>query len=99
LDIKHVTVVGAGTMGNGIAHVCAQFGFEVILNDIKQEFLDRALTTISSNLDRQIKKGVLTEEQKAATLARIRPSLDLRSAVADRRHRDRSGDRKPADQE
>jgi len=82
LDIKHVTVVGAGTMGNGIAHVCAQFGFEVILNDIKQEFLDRALTTISSNLDRQIKKGVLTEEQKAATLARIRPSLDLRSAVA-----------------
>jgi 3-hydroxybutyryl-CoA dehydrogenase len=83
LDIKHVTVVGAGTMGNGIAHVCAQFGFEVILNDIKQEFLDRALTTISSNLDRQIKKGVLTEEQKAATLARIRPSLDLRSAVAD----------------
>lgn len=83
MDIKHVTVVGAGTMGNGIAHVCAQFGFEVILNDIKQEFLDRALTTISSNLDRQIKKGVLTEEQKAATLARIRPSLDLRSAVAD----------------
>jgi 3-hydroxybutyryl-CoA dehydrogenase len=83
LDIKHVTVVGAGTMGNGIAHVCAQFGFEVILNDIKQEFLDRALSTISSNLDRQIKKGVLTEEQKAATLARIHPSLDLRSAVAD----------------
>ncbi len=82
LGIKHVTVVGAGTMGNGIAHVCAQFGFEVILNDIKQEFLDRALSTISSNLDRQIKKGVLSEDQKSGTLARIRPSLDLRSAVA-----------------
>lgn len=83
MSIKHVTVVGAGTMGNGIAHVCAQFGFDVVLTDIKQEFLDRAVSTISSNLDRQIKKGVLTEQQKVETLARIRPSLDLRSAASD----------------
>lgn len=83
MNIKKITVVGAGTMGNGIAHVCAQFGFDVVLNDIKQELLDRALATISSNLDRQIKKGTLTEQQKAETLARIKPSLDLRTSVSD----------------
>jgi 3-hydroxybutyryl-CoA dehydrogenase len=61
--------------------VCAQFGFRVVLNDIKQEFLDRAVSTISANLDRQIKKGVITEHQKAETLGRINLSIDLASSV------------------
>jgi len=68
-------------MGNGIAHVFAQFGFSVTLNDIKQEFLDKALKTISSNLDRQVKKGTLAEEQKGKILSNILPSLDLAGAV------------------
>jgi len=72
-----VMVIGAGTMGNGIAHVFAQSGYEVTLVDIKQEFLDKALSTISGNLDRQIKKGSLTETQKAETLSRLSVSTDL----------------------
>lgn len=75
-----ITVVGSGTMGNGIAHVFAQHGFTVLLNDLQQSFLDRALLTIGSNLDRQIKKGSLQEAQKNEILARIRPSLDLKEA-------------------
>lgn len=70
-------VIGAGTMGNGIAHVFAQSGYEVTLVDIKQEFLDKALSTISGNLDRQVKKGSLTETQKAETLSRLSVSTDL----------------------
>lgn len=81
MEIKNVTVVGAGTMGNGIAHVFAQYGFSVTLNDIKQEFLDRAIKTISSNIDRQIKKGILTEEQKNSILSNIKPELNLIEAV------------------
>ncbi|MFA6457620.1 MAG: 3-hydroxybutyryl-CoA dehydrogenase [Bacteroidota bacterium] len=81
MAIKNVTVIGSGTMGNGIAHVFAQYGFTVTLNDIKQDFLDRGVKTISSNLDRQIKKGALTEEQKTKTLSNIILSLDLASAV------------------
>jgi 3-hydroxybutyryl-CoA dehydrogenase len=80
--MKYVTVIGAGTMGNGIAHVFAQYGFDVTLNDIKQEFLDKGLATITSNLDRQVKKGVLTEDAKKATLGRIKLSTDLASAAA-----------------
>ncbi|MBP6673616.1 MAG: 3-hydroxybutyryl-CoA dehydrogenase [Bacteroidetes bacterium] len=79
--MKNVTVIGSGTMGNGIAHVFAQYGFAVTLNDIKQEFLDKGIKTISSNLDRQVKKGTLTEEQKSATLANIKTSLILSEAV------------------
>lgn len=79
--MKNVTVIGSGTMGNGIAHVFAQFGFSVTLNDIKQEYLDKGIKTISSNLDRQVKKGTLTEEQKSATLANIKTSLVLQDAV------------------
>ncbi len=75
-----ITVVGSGTMGNGIAHVFAQHGFTVLLNDLQQGFLDRAVLTIGSNLDRQIKKGLLREEQKNEILGRIRPSLDLKEA-------------------
>lgn len=68
MDIKKIAVIGAGTMGNGIAHVFAQNGFSVQLCDVKEEFLDRALSVISKNMDRQIKKGALTEDDKAAAL-------------------------------
>ncbi len=77
MEIKNVAVIGAGTMGNGIAHVFAQFGYNVVLVDIKEEYLERALQTISKNMDRQIKKGTLTEEDKKAALARILPTTDI----------------------
>jgi len=76
-QIKAVTVVGAGTMGNGIAHVFAQHGYAVTLHDVKQELVDRGLATIRANLDRQVKKGTISEEMKADTLGRIRSSLSL----------------------
>ena len=79
-NIKTVAVIGAGTMGNGISHVFAQYGYAVTLNDIKQEYIDRGLATIKANLDRQIKKGTITEERKKETLDRIKTSLDLESA-------------------
>jgi 3-hydroxybutyryl-CoA dehydrogenase len=80
---KTITVVGAGTMGNGIAHVFAQFGYPVRLCDIKQEYLDRAITMIGKNLDRQIKKEIITEDQKNETMARIAPSTDLTRGCSD----------------
>ena len=80
MDIKNVTVVGAGTMGNGIAHVFAQSGFDVVLCDVKQEFLDRAMAVISKNMDRQIKKEIITEKDKEAALSRIRSTLELSEA-------------------
>ena len=76
-----VAVVGAGTMGNGIAHVFAQFGFQVTLIDVRQDLLERARATITANLDRQVKKAVLTEEAKQATLSRLRLSTELTTAV------------------
>jgi 3-hydroxybutyryl-CoA dehydrogenase len=69
--VSHVTVVGAGTMGNGIAHVFAQHGWDTLLVDVSREALDRARQTIAGNLDRQVKKGGLTAEQKDATLGRV----------------------------
>lgn len=81
-SMKNITVIGSGTMGNGIAHVFAQYGFSVTLTDIKQEFLDRGIVTITANLDRQVKKGTITEEQKKGTLANIAGSLQLSAAVA-----------------
>lgn len=83
MDIRNVCVVGAGTMGNGIAHVFAQYGFTVTLNDVRQDLLDRGLATIRGNLDRQVKKGTLSEEQKKETLARVSPVADLRAAARD----------------
>ena len=80
--MQHITVVGAGTMGNGIAHVFAQNGFQVHLVDIQQDYLDRALATITKNLDRQVKKEAITEEQKQATLANITAVTDLNAALA-----------------
>ena len=69
--MKNVAVIGAGTMGNGIAHVFAQFGYKVSLIDVSQPALDKAVTTISKNLDRQVSKGTLTEEQKSSTLSNL----------------------------
>jgi 3-hydroxybutyryl-CoA dehydrogenase len=81
MAIQNVTVIGAGTMGNGIAHVFAQSGFNVTLVDIKQEFLDKALATIKSNLDRQVKKAVITDADASATLGRITASTDMAAAA------------------
>lgn len=78
----NITVIGGGTMGNGIAHVFAQNGFEVTLVDVASAALDKALATIGGNLDRQIKKGTLTEEDKSATLQRIHPMTDLKNGVS-----------------
>ena len=82
MTLTTLTVVGAGTMGNGIAHVFAQYGFRVALVDVKQELLDRALKTIAANMDRQVKKGTMTEDAKKQAMARISPSTDLRTAAA-----------------
>lgn len=81
MTIKNISVIGAGTMGNGIAHVCAQHGYTVTLTDIKQEYIDRGLKSIASNLDRQIKQGNLSEDQKAKTIANVLTSLSLGDAV------------------
>jgi len=81
MERQRVGVVGAGTMGNGIAHVFARNGFEVELCDVEQRFLDRALETISKNLDRELAKGKLSAEDKAAVLKRIEPVVE-RSKLA-----------------
>ncbi|MCS6807349.1 MAG: 3-hydroxybutyryl-CoA dehydrogenase [Bacteroidota bacterium] len=75
--IQNVLVVGAGTMGNGIAHTFAQYGFRTTIVDVNTEILERAISTIAANLDRQVKKGVVKEDEKNATLARISISTCL----------------------
>ena len=70
-SMKNIVVIGAGTMGNGIAHTFAQTGFKVNLVDISQQALDKGIATITKNLDRIIIKGNLTEEQKEGTLNNI----------------------------
>lgn len=79
--MNKVSVIGAGTMGNGIAHVFAQNGFKVNLADISQEQLDKALSTISKNLDRQIAKGALTEDAKQITLQNLTTSTSIAEGV------------------
>jgi 3-hydroxybutyryl-CoA dehydrogenase len=76
MQIKRVGVVGAGTMGNGIAHVFARSGYDVTLYDVEQRFLDRALDAIAKNLGRETAKGKITAEQEACALKRITPVLD-----------------------
>jgi len=82
MKVQTFMVVGAGQMGSGIAQVAAQAGLQVILNDIKQEFVDRGLQTITKNLSRNVEKGKLTDEEKQAILSRIRPSVDLADGTA-----------------
>ena len=75
MDINTVGVVGAGTMGNGIAHVFAKAGFKVLLRDVEQPFLDRAMDTISKNLEREVTKSKITAEQRNEALGRIEPAV------------------------
>ena len=75
--MRRMAVVGAGTMGNGIAHVFAQHGWDVALVDVARPALERAVATIGGNLDRQVKKGALTAEQRMATIARITTATDV----------------------
>jgi 3-hydroxybutyryl-CoA dehydrogenase len=82
VDLKTVGVLGAGTMGNGIAHVFARSGYKVILRDVEQRFLDRGLETIGKNLDREIKKGKLAEAEKGTVLARVKITTDMATIVA-----------------
>lgn len=82
MPIKNVSVIGAGTMGNGIAHVFAQNGFAVQLIDVNAAQLEKAIQTIGKNLDRQVSKALLTEAQKTETLARLSTQTDLKIGVA-----------------
>jgi 3-hydroxybutyryl-CoA dehydrogenase len=75
--IKTVGVLGAGTMGNGIAHVFARAGFRVIMRDVDKRFLDHGLETICKNLDREVKKGKLSEDDVPVIVARIKPTTEL----------------------
>ena len=79
--MKNIVVIGGGTMGNGIAHTAAATGFDVTLLEVAQEFLDRAMKTISSNLQRGVDKGKMTAEEKEKVLGRIKPATDV-NAVA-----------------
>jgi 3-hydroxybutyryl-CoA dehydrogenase len=81
-QIKSVAVLGAGTMGNGIAHVFARAGYKVILRDLEQRFLDRGIETIGKNLDREIKKGKLAEAEKGTVLGRIEAVTDMGAIAA-----------------
>jgi len=82
MAIQKVGVIGAGTMGNGIAHVFARSGFGVILCDVEQRFLDRGLSTIAKNLDREVAKNKITADDKISTLGRISTGVD-RAKLAD----------------
>ncbi|MBM3399854.1 MAG: 3-hydroxybutyryl-CoA dehydrogenase [Bacteroidetes bacterium] len=75
--MRQIAVIGGGTMGNGIAHVFAQNGYQVSLIDVKAEIIEKALATITKNLDRQIAKGVIGAEQKATTLANIKSFTNI----------------------
>lgn len=83
MEINKVSIIGAGTMGNGIAHVFAQNGFQVTLVDIKQEYIDRGLQAISKNLDRQIKKEIITEQEKIEILQRINTLVGIEGIEKD----------------
>lgn len=80
MTIQKVLVIGAGQMGSGIAQVCAQAGFDVKLNDMKEEFFERGLANITKNLARNVEKGRMTEDEKSQVLSRITKSLDLNDA-------------------
>jgi len=79
--MKNISVIGSGTMGNGIAHVFAQHGYDVSLIDIEQEYLTKALATITKNLDRQVGKGLISEEEKNKALGRIQTFTTLETGV------------------
>lgn len=80
MKVEKVMVIGAGQMGSGIAQVCAGAGYQVLLNDLKQEFVERGLNVINKNLTRQVEKGRLSEEDKQAVMGRLKASTDLNDA-------------------
>jgi len=82
MEIKRVGVLGAGTMGNGIAHVFARSGYSVVLCDVEQRFLERGIATITKNLEREVAKNKISVEDKASALAKIEPVTD-RARLAD----------------
>ncbi len=79
MSIQKIGVVGAGQMGNGIAHVAATCGLDVIMHDIQQEFVDRGLATIDKNLQRGVDKGRMTGDEKGAVLSRVSGTTNCRS--------------------
>ena len=81
-QIKTVAVLGAGTMGNGIAHVFARAGYKVILRDVEQRFVDRGMETIVKNLDREIKRGRIAEAEKGSVLGRLQPVTEMAAIAA-----------------
>lgn len=82
MDIRKVGVIGAGTMGNGIAHVFAKRGYDVTLVEVEQRFLDRGLEAINKNLEREVAKNKITAEDKAAALGRIHGSVNRKDFAA-----------------
>jgi 3-hydroxybutyryl-CoA dehydrogenase len=83
MTVERITVLGGGTMGNGIAHVCAQAGRKVTLVDMNQDLLERALGTIFKNMDRQVKKEIISAGEKEAALERISTATSVEDAVSD----------------
>ncbi len=83
MEIKKICVLGAGLMGNGIAQVCAEAGYEVALRDIEQRFIDNGMNTIKKNYSKAVEKGKKTQEEADAILGRIKPTLDLKEAAGD----------------
>jgi len=81
MTISQIGVIGAGTMGNGIAHVCALSGYDVILSDVKQEILDKAMTVIAKNMERQVKKEIIGQADMDKALARIKVSVDMKALM------------------
>ncbi len=79
--MKHIAVIGSGTMGNGIAHVFAQHNYQVNLIDIQEAALQKAMDTIAKNLDRQVSKQLITEEVKQQTLANLTTFTDMEAGV------------------
>ena len=77
-DVKVVGVLGAGTMGNGIAQVCAAAGFEVVMRDIEQKFVDRGMETIKRSLSKFVEKGKLSQDEMDSILSRIKPTIDMK---------------------
>ncbi len=78
MEIKTFGIIGAGQMGNGIAQIAAMSGIDIIMNDIKQEFVERGINTITKNLSRRVDKGKMSAEDKDAVLGRIKTSVDLK---------------------
>jgi 3-hydroxybutyryl-CoA dehydrogenase len=77
IEISRIGVIGAGTMGNGIAQLFAASGFDVVLRDLKPEYLDRGMAAMTSSLDRLVAKSKTSQEERDATLSRIRPTTEL----------------------